>query len=156
MYLFEGKREKEIVTKCKLCLSEIKFIISADEYKSITQFPFKKEALHGDPPHKLIVSFDRNLEIENFKIEDVLRKDVSYSKEITYQVLSDIQLTEDEIQLYFLTTGRDVVSLGEMALLIDKSKEECKVIADKFVEKDYLKKLLVPHLTMRHYLLMRL
>ena len=147
MYLFEGKREKEIVTKCKLCLAEVKYVISVDEYKSITQFPFKKEALHGDPPHKLIVSIDRNLEIENFKIEDVLRKDVSYSKEITYQVLSDIQLTEDEIQLYFLTTGRDVVSLGEMALLIDKSKEECKVIADKFVEKGLFKEIVgaTPH-----------
>ncbi|MFX0059634.1 MAG: hypothetical protein ACFE85_15790 [Candidatus Hodarchaeota archaeon] len=147
MYLFDGKREKEIVTKCKLCFAEVKFVISLDEYKSITKFPFKKESLHGTPPHKLIVSIDRNLEIENFKIEDILDKDVSYSKELTYQVLSDIQLSEDEIQLYFLTTGRDIVSLGEMALLIEKTKEECKEIADKFVDKGLYKEIIgaTPH-----------
>jgi len=147
MYLFQSKTEKEIVTKCKLCLAEIKFVVSVDEYKSITKFPFKKESLHGTPPHKLIVSIDRNLEIENFQIEDILDKDVSYSKELTYQVLSDIQLSEDEIQLYFLTSGRDVVSLGEMALLIDKSKEECKEIADKFVNKGLFKEIVgaTPH-----------
>ncbi|MFW9937760.1 MAG: hypothetical protein ACFFD5_08930, partial [Candidatus Thorarchaeota archaeon] len=147
MYLFEGKTEKEIVTKCKLCLTEIKFVVSLDEYKSMKNFPFKKESLHGTPPHKLIVSINRNLEIENFKIEDILDKNVSYSKELTYQVLSDIQLTEDEIQLYFLTSGRDVVSLGEMALLIDKSKEECKEIADKFVSKGLFKEIVgaTPH-----------
>ncbi|MFX1558948.1 MAG: hypothetical protein ACFFC9_16990, partial [Promethearchaeota archaeon] len=141
MYLFEGKKEKEIVTKCKLCLAEVKFVVSLNEYEKITNFPFKKESIHGTTPHKLIVSLDKNLEIVNFKIEDILDKDVSYSKELTYQVLSDIQLTEDEIQLYFLTSGRDVVSLGEMALLIDKSKEECKEIADKFVSKGLFKEI---------------
>ncbi|MFW9948979.1 MAG: hypothetical protein ACFFKA_02490 [Candidatus Thorarchaeota archaeon] len=147
MYLFEGKSEKEIITKCKLCLSEVKFIVSLDEYKSNKDFPFKKESLHGIPPHKLIISLNRNLEIENFKIEDVLDKDVSFSKELTYQVLSDIQLSEDEIQLYFLTTGRDVVSLGEMALLIDKTKEECKIVAEKFVDKGLYKEIVgaTPH-----------
>ncbi|MFX1408454.1 MAG: hypothetical protein ACFFBW_15995 [Promethearchaeota archaeon] len=147
MYLFEGKKEKEIVTKCKLCLAEVKFVVSLNEYEKITNFPFKKESIHGTTPHKLIVSLDKNLEIVNFKIEDILDKDVSYSKELTYQVLSDIQLTEDEIQLYFLTSGRDVVSLGEMALLIDKSKEECKEIADKFVSKGLFKEIIgaTPH-----------
>jgi hypothetical protein len=147
MYLFQGKLEKEIITKCKLCLSEVKFTVSLDEYKNITKFPFKMESLHGTPPHKLIISVNRNLEIENFKIEDILDKDVSYSKELTYQVLSAIQLSEDEIQLYFLTTGRDVVSLGEMALLIDKSKEECKQIANKFVNKGLFKEIVgaTPH-----------
>jgi hypothetical protein len=147
MFLFQNKAEKEIVTKCKLCLSDVKYTISLNEYKGISKFPFKKECLHGTPPHKLIIYLDRNLEIENFKIEDILDKDVSYSKELTYQVLSDIQLTEDEIQLYFLTTGRDVVSLGEMALLIDKSKEECKEIAKKFVDKGLFKEVIgaTPH-----------
>ena len=147
MYLFQGKSEKEIITKCKLCLSEVKFIVSLDEYKKTIKFPFKLESLHGTPPHKLIISINKNLEIENFKIEDILDKEVSYSKELTYQVLSAIQLSEDEIQLYFLTTGRDVVSLGEMALLIDKSKEECKQIAAKFVNKGLFKEIIgaTPH-----------
>ena len=44
------------------------------------------------------------------------------------------ELTDDEIELYFRTTGRGEVSLGEMALLSNKTKEECRIISDRFVE----------------------
>ncbi|MHA1292147.1 MAG: hypothetical protein ACTSQJ_05705 [Promethearchaeota archaeon] len=147
MYLFKDVSEIKIPIKCKLCLSEIEFSITADEYKEIANFPFKKEFIHGTPKHKLIVDINRNLEIENFKIEDVIDKEVSYSEELTRQVLNEIDLNDEEIELYFLTTGRDAVSLGEMAILINKSKEECQKIADKFVEKGLFKEIIgaTPH-----------
>jgi len=147
LYLFEDKKEKEFIVKCKLCFQEITFKISLDEYKATEKFPIKKESIHGEPPHKLIVFFDRNLEIEKFEIEDILEKSTSYSKELTYQVLSNLQLTEDEIELYFSTTGRDVISSGEMSLLIDKPKEECEKIAKKFVDKGLYKEVVgaTPH-----------
>ncbi len=146
-FLFQEKTEKEIRTTCKVCFSEVKFVVTLDEYQNTSKFPLIKESIHGIPPHKLVVYFDKNLEISEFKIEELIDKDVSYSKELTYQVLSDIQLNEDEIQLYFLTTGRDAISLGEMSLLIEKSKEECKQIADKFVEKGLYKEIIgaTPH-----------
>jgi len=146
-FLFQGKTEKEIRTTCKLCLSEVKFIVTLADYQSTGKFPLVKESIHGTPPHKLIVYLDKNLEISEFTIEDIIDKDVSYSKELTYQVLSDIQLNEDEIKLYFLTTGRDAISLGEMAILINKTKEECKIIADKFVTKGLYKEIIgaTPH-----------
>ncbi|MBY9019174.1 MAG: hypothetical protein KGD66_10125, partial [Candidatus Lokiarchaeota archaeon] len=146
-FLFQGKSEKEILIKCKLCLSEVKLIVTLAEYQNATQFPLVKESIHGTPPHKLIISLDKNLEIQEFNIEDIIDKDVSYSKELTFQVLSDIQLSEEEIELYFLTTGRDAVSLGEISILINKDKDESKMIADKFVEKGLYKEIVgaTPH-----------
>jgi len=146
-FLFQGKSEKEISIKCKLCLTDVKFVVTLAEYKNVTQFPLVKEAIHGSPPHKLIVSLDKNLEVQEFNIEDIIDKNVSYSRELTYQVLSDIFLTEEEIELYFLTTGRDAVSLGEISLLINKDKDESKMIADKFVEKGLFKEIVgaTPH-----------
>ncbi|MFX1470006.1 MAG: hypothetical protein ACFFB8_15250, partial [Promethearchaeota archaeon] len=99
--------------------------------------------------HKLIVFMNQYLEVENFEIKDVIEKaeQVSYSKELTKQVLSDIDLSEEEIELYFRTTGREAVSIGEMAILINRPKEECKKIAEKFVEKGLFKEIIgaTPH-----------
>ena len=143
MYLFKDKEEIEIPITCKVCLEEFKFKVTAEEYKGIETFPIKKSMIHGEPKHNLTVYIDRNLEIENFKIDDVIEKeDISYSEELTKQVLSDIELTDDEIEIYFRTTGRGEVSLGEMALLSNKTKEECKIIADRFVEKGLFKKII--------------
>ena len=88
------------------------------------KFPIKKEYVHGDPPHKLIVFINQYLEVENFEIKDVMKKEeeVAYSEELTRQVLSEIDLNDEEIELYFRTTGREAVSLGEMSLLIGKPK----------------------------------
>ena len=150
MYLFMDKEKLDISFTCKLCLTEIKFSISAEDYKKIDEFPFKKEFVHGKPTHKLIVSINKNLEVEDFEIQDVLdTKDISYSEELTRQALSDIELTDEEIELYFLTTGRDVVSLGEISLLINKSEEECQNIAEKFVKKGLFKEIIgaTPHFT---------
>ena len=149
MYLFKEKDEIEIPVSCKICLKEIKFKVSKDEYKEVKKFPIKKEYVHGEPSHKLIVFINQYLEIENFEIKDVVKKEeeVAYSEELTRQVLSEIDLNNEEIELYFRTTGREAVSLGEMSLLIGKPKEECKAIADKFVEKGLFKEIIgaTPH-----------
>ena len=73
-FLFQGKTEKEISTKCKLCFTEIKFVVTLADYENTTHFPLKKESIHGSPPHKLIVSFDKNLEIQEFNIEDIITR----------------------------------------------------------------------------------
>jgi hypothetical protein len=87
--------------------------------------------------------------VENFEIKDVSRKEeeVSYSEDLMKQVLGEIGLNDEEIELYFRTTGREAVSLGEMSLLINKPKEKCKEIADKFVEKGLFKEIIgaTPH-----------
>ena len=149
MYMFKDKDNVEVPITCKICLKEIKFLISADEYKEITKFPIRKENIHGDPPHKIIVFLNQYLEVENFEIKNVIEKaeEVSYSKELTKQVLSEIDLSDDEIELYFRTTGREAVSIGEMSLLINKSKEDCKKIAEKFVDKGLFKEIVgaTPH-----------
>ncbi|MFW9970003.1 MAG: hypothetical protein ACFFDF_07360 [Candidatus Odinarchaeota archaeon] len=149
MYLFKDKNKIEITHTCKICLKEIKFPITVEEYRDIKKFPITKENVHGDPPHKLIVFLNQYLEVENFEIKDVLEKakDISYSKELTKQVLSEIDLSEEEIDLYFRTTGREAVSIGEMSILINKPKDECKKIADKFVEKGLFKEIVgaTPH-----------
>jgi len=149
MYLFKDKDIIEVPVTCKICLKEIRFPISVDEYKEIIKFPIRKEDTHGEPPHKLIAFINQYLEVENFEIKDVIEKakDVSYSKELTKQVLSEIDLSDEEIDLYFRTTGREAVSTGEMSILIGKSKEECKKIAEKFVEKGLFKEIVgaTPH-----------
>ncbi|TFG17191.1 MAG: hypothetical protein EU533_08475 [Promethearchaeota archaeon] len=146
-FLFQDRDEKEITIKCKLCLEDVSVKVTLAEYQSTKSFPIVKEVIHGDPPHKMIMYLDKNLELAEFNIEDVYDKEVSYSKELTYQVLSDLQLTEEEIELYFLTTGRDAVSLGEISYLIEKDKDESKRIAEKFVEKGLYKQILgaTPH-----------
>ncbi|MHA2430296.1 MAG: hypothetical protein ACXACC_04590 [Promethearchaeota archaeon] len=150
MYLFKDKEILEIPYSCKVCLKEIKFKITADEYKAVVKFPIKKELLHGDPPHKLIIYLNQYLEVENFEIKDVLKvEEVAYSEELTKQVLGEIGLNNEEIELYFRTTGREAVSIGEMALLINKPKDYCEGIAKKFVEKGLFKEIVgaKPHYT---------
>jgi hypothetical protein len=149
MYLFKDKDVVEVPITCKICLKEIKFPISVEEYREIKKFPIRRENVHGEPPHKLIVFLNQYLEVENFEIKDVIEKaeDVSYSKELTKQVLSEIDLSDEEIDLYFRTTGREAVSIGEMSILIGKPKETCKKIAEKFVEKGLFKEIVgaTPH-----------
>jgi len=149
MYLFKDKDIIEVPIKCKFCLEEIKFPISVKEYKDVMKFPIKRESVHGDPEHKLIVFINMNLEIENFEIQDLAEQEeeVVYSEELIKQVLGEIDLTDEEIELYFRTTGRETVSLGEISILIGKSKEECKQIVDKFIEKGLFKEIIgaTPH-----------
>ncbi|TKJ28000.1 MAG: hypothetical protein CEE42_00525 [Promethearchaeota archaeon Loki_b31] len=143
MYLFKDKEEVEIPYTCKLCLKEISFKITKKEYKDVSKFPIKKEFLHGPPEHNLIVYFNQYLEVENFEIKEMLKKEeVSYSKELTKQVLSEIDLSDDEIELYFRITGREAVSIGEMAILTGKPKAECQEMATKFVKKGLFKEII--------------
>ncbi len=142
MYLFKEKDEVEVSYTCKLCLKEIPFKITKKEYQEVTRFPITKQLTHGDPAHKLIVNFNQYLEVENFEIEEILQKEeVTYSEELTKQVLSEIDLTDDEIELYFRITGREAVSIGEIAILTGKTKVVCKEIADKFVQKGLFKEI---------------
>lgn len=149
MYLFKDKEIIEVPIKCKFCLTEIKFPITVKEYQDIMKFPIKRENIHGDPEHKLTVFINVNLEIDNFEVEDFAEKEeeVVYSEELIKQVLGEIELTDEEIELYFRTTGRETVSLGEISILIGKSKEECKKIVDKFIEKGLFKEIIgaTPH-----------
>ncbi len=149
MYLFKDKDVIEVPITCKFCLKEIMFPVSAEEYREVKKFPIKKESTHGDPLHKLTVFINMSLEIDNFEIEDLTEKEeeVAYSEELMKQVLSDIELSDEEIELYFRTTGRETVSLGEISILTGKSKEECKEIVDKFIEKGLFKEIIgaTPH-----------
>lgn len=150
MYMFKDKDEVEIPYTCKVCLKEIKFRITAKEYKDVTKFPIKKESIHGDPEHRLTIYLNQYLEVENFEIKEMIkREEVSYSEELMKQVLSEIELNPEEIELYFRTTGREAVSIGEMSILINKPKEECEKIAKKFVEKGLFKEIIgaKPHYT---------
>ncbi len=150
MYLFRDKDEIIITLTCKLCLRKLGLKISRKEFESTKEFPITKEIIHGENPHKLIVHLDRNLEVSDFEISEVSNKqEISYSKKLAKEVLKDLELSEDEIELYFLSTGRDVISIGEMALLIDKPKEECQEIARKFVKKGLYKEIIgvTPHYT---------
>jgi len=143
LYLFKDDDEVEIPYTCKLCLKEIPFKITKKEYQDVSKFPIKKEVVHGTPEHNLIVYFNQYLEVENFEIKEMLKKeDVSYSKELTKQVLSEIDLSDDEIELYFRITGREAVSIGEMAILTGKPKAVCQEMATKFVKKGLFKEII--------------
>ena len=150
MYLFKDEDIIEVPITCKFCLKEIKFPISSKEYQDVRKFPIKKESIHGDPEHKLTVFINMSLEIENFEIQDLTEKEeeeVVYSEELMKQVLGDIELSDEEIELYFRSTGREMVSLGEISILIGKTKEDCKKIVDKFIEKGLFKEIVgaTPH-----------
>ena len=149
MYLFKDKDIIEVPITCKFCLKEIKFPISSKEYQDVRKFPIKKESIHGDPEHKLTVFINMSLEIENFEIQDLTEKEeeVAYSEELMKQVLGDIELSDEEIELYFRSSGREMVSLGEISILIGKTKEDCKKIVDKFIEKGLFKEIIgaTPH-----------
>lgn len=148
MYLFQEKDKIEIPVKCKLCLKEITFEVDVDEYKKTTKFPIVKENIHGEPEHKLIVEINKNLEVDNFKVVDMFTEEsTEIPEDLINEALRNLGLNDDEIRLYNLTTGRNAVSLGEMSLLIEKPKEECKKIAEKFVEKGLFKEIIgaTPH-----------
>ena len=149
MYLFKDQDVVEISINCKLCLKEVKFSISAEEYKNITQFPVKKEHVHGSPQHRLVVYINKNLDIENFKIEEleIDEEKPVQDEELTRQVLSNLELADDEIDLYLQITGRDAVSLGELALLANMPKEETQNMAQRFVDKGLFRSIVgaTPH-----------
>ncbi|TFG16771.1 MAG: hypothetical protein EU533_08765, partial [Promethearchaeota archaeon] len=140
--MFKDKDSVEIPYTCKLCLQEVKFTVSKEEYKATIKFPIKKEITHGDPKHVLTAYLNQYLEVETFEIKELeQKKEVSFSKDLTRQVLSELDLSDDEIELYFRTTGREAVSIGEMAILINKSKEQCETIAKKFIQKGLFKEI---------------
>ncbi len=149
MFLFKDKDIVEIPVICKYCMEEIIFSVTDEEYKQINKFPIKKENIHGVPPHELKVFINQNLEVDNFEIKEIeeLDDDLTVSEKLTKQVLSDIDLSDEEIEIYFRISGRGEVTLGEISILMGKPKEEVKHIADKFVEKGLFKEIVgaTPH-----------
>ena len=149
MYLFEDKNIVEIPIKCKYCMEEIIFSVTVEEYKEFTKFPIIKESTHGDPSHELKVFINQNLEVDNFEIKEIedIEDDLTVSEKLTKQVLRDIDLSDEEIEIYFRISGREAVTLGEISILMGKPKEDVKPIADKFVEKGLFKEIVgaTPH-----------
>jgi len=152
VYLFKEQEVVEIPINCKICLKNIKFTVTSDEYKKTKIFPIKKEDIHGAPRHRLTVFINKHLDIENFELEDKLDQEeetTTVDQEITRQVLKNLDLSENEVELYLKITGRDAVSLGELALIANKSKEETSAIAAHFVQKGLFKEIVgaTPHFT---------
>jgi len=152
VYLFKEQEVVEIPINCKICLKNVKFTVTSDEYKKTRIFPIKKEDIHGTPRHRLTVFINKHLDIENFELEDKLDQEeetTTVDQEITRQVLKNLDLSENEVELYLKITGRDAVSLGELALIANKSKEETSAIAARFVQKGLFKEIVgaTPHFT---------
>ena len=72
--MFKDKDSVEIPYTCKLCLQELKFTVTKDEYKAVNKFPIRKEITHGDPKHILIAYLNQYLEVENFEIKELKEK----------------------------------------------------------------------------------
>lgn len=140
MFLFKDKKEIEIVVKCKFCLEDINFIISIEQYSNIVSFPFKIENIHGIPQHKLIIYLDKSLEISNFEIKDIssddLEKEIltSSQQSLIKQLFENIDISSEELELYFLAYPRSPISLGELSLLIKKSEQYCENVINKFLK----------------------
>lgn len=141
MFLFQNRKEVEVRHTCKMCMTEISFTITLDEYNKGV-FPIIKEAVHGSPAHKLVVNINKNLEVENFSIEDVISKGVSLSQELSNQVLGDLGLNPKEIEFYLKVTGKGAISLGEVSLILNKSKEDSQGIINKFIQKGLFKEII--------------
>jgi sugar-specific transcriptional regulator TrmB len=103
------------------------------------QFPVKLEDIHGIPAHKLTISINKGFNVESFEIEDVKSDTKPKSTKFTQEVLKSIELNESEIQLYFMSSGKGPMSLGELAILSNRSIEQIKIIAEKFVQKGLFK-----------------
>ncbi|MHA1857269.1 MAG: hypothetical protein ACTSYY_14615 [Promethearchaeota archaeon] len=134
------KIPKEITFRCKQCLQDIIFPIDRKSMES-AQFPIKMENIHGIPKHKLTISVNSGFNVESFEIEEVKSDIKPKSTKFTQEVLKSIELSEDEIQLYFMASGKGPMSVGELAILGNSSIEKTKVIAEKFKQKGLFKEI---------------
>ncbi len=134
------KIPKEVTFRCKHCLTDITFPIDRKSMEN-AQFPVKLTNIHGLPAHKLTISINKGFNVESFEIEEVKADTKPKSTKFTQQVLRSIELNEDEIQLYFMASGKGPMSSGELAILSNKSIEQIKVITGKFVQKGLFKKI---------------
>ncbi|MHA1511057.1 MAG: hypothetical protein ACTSRX_04985, partial [Promethearchaeota archaeon] len=134
------KIPKEITFRCKHCLTDITFPIDRKSMEN-AQFPVKLENTHGMPAHKLTISINKGFNVDSFEIEEVKTDTKPKSTKFTQEVLKSIELSEDEIQLYFMSSGKGPMSLGELSILSNRTIEQIKVIAEKFVEKGLFKEI---------------
>ena len=134
------KIPKEITFRCKHCLTDITFPIDRKSMEK-AQFPVKLENTHGMPAHKLTISINKGFNVDSFEIEEVKTDTKPKSTKFTQEVLRSIELNEGEIQLYFMSSGKGPMSLGELAILSNHTIEQIKVIAEKFVKKGLFKEI---------------
>ncbi len=134
------KIPKEVTFRCKHCLTDIDFPIDRKLMEN-AQFPVKLENIHGIPAHKLIIYINKGFNVDSFEIEEVKTDSKPKSTKFTQEVLKSIELAEDEIQLYFMASGKGPMSLGELAILANSSIEHIKIIAEKFVKKGLFKEI---------------
>ncbi len=134
------KIPKEVTFRCKHCLTDITFPIDRKSMEN-AQFPVKLTNIHGFPAHKLTIFINKSFNVDSFEIEEVKTDTKPRSTKFTQQVLRSIELNEDEIQLYFMASGKGPMSLGELAILSNRSIEQTKLITGKFVQKGLFKKI---------------
>src|SRR5271157_82567 len=136
----QPETENSVSCRCKQCLEDIPFEIPPEKIQEKI-FPIALENVHGDPPHKLIIYLNKNLEIQSFEIEDIVEKS-TFSEHILEEVLGEFGLTQAEINLYFHCTSLGPVSPGEMALMAELPVDDVREIATKFVEKGLFKEII--------------
>ncbi|TFF99367.1 MAG: hypothetical protein EU541_05085 [Promethearchaeota archaeon] len=137
------KKTVEITFRCDFCLKEIKFLLTPEEYKGINEFPIIKKNTHGEPEHTLIVQINKNLEIEDFSIENTETSNSrGIPEDVLKKILTDMGLNNEEQELYFLTSDRELISLSELSIIADKPKDRCEKIANKFIKKGLYKKII--------------
>ncbi|QEE17318.1 hypothetical protein DSAG12_03151 [Promethearchaeum syntrophicum] len=134
------KIPKEITFRCKHCLKDIIFPIDRKAMEH-AQFPVKLENIHGMPAHKLTISINKGFNVDSFEIEEVKSDTKPKSTKFTQEVLKSIELSEEEIQLYFMASGKGPMSLGELSILANHPIEQIKIITDKFVKKGLFKEI---------------
>ena len=134
------KIPKEVTFRCKHCLTDITFPIDRKSMEN-AQFPVKLTNIHGVPPHKLTISINKGFNVDSFEIEEVRTDTKPKSTKYTQEVLKSIQLNDEEIQLYFMASGKGPMSLGELAILSNRNIEQIKIITEKFIQKGLFKKI---------------
>src|SRR5271157_1142154 len=144
------KRDTVIIREiCPETRKEVMFKITKKDYDDAEErgFPatFESEAYPG--MHGLI-----KLQIVTNSALQVIKKEVlavttevdhdkSLSIDLTSKVLSDLNLSEDDITTYFMISGRGPVDAGEIMLLVDKPKDECIEIGNRLQEMGLARKI---------------
>lgn len=125
--------------RCKQCLTDLDFEIPMQTVT--TTYPIILDKIHGNPAHKLIIYINKAMQVETFQIIEG-SSELKPSSNITQEVLTAIELTEPEIQLYMHCSGKGPVSKGEMAILQGIPIESVDVMITHFVSKGLFKEIM--------------
>jgi len=134
-------KDKFLTLECKKCLKKIHFRISAETI-SDGKFPLKLEDTHGSPPHKIIFTVNKKLEMESFEIEEVLIKKKVVTSKFTKEILKEYGLEDKEIDLFIKCLGLGPVTIGEMSRMVDLPPEKIEEISKKFVERGFFREII--------------